>query len=114
MVAFVVDNSLWVAPTDGSKPAERLVAEDIDGVSWGSAEFVAAEEMRRNRGHWWDPTSRKLAIARVDLTNVNVWHISAPNEPTAPASYQLPSGGNEQRRRQNVCGRCVRFIADRN
>ncbi len=94
LVAFVVDNSLWVAPTDGSTPAERLVVEDIDGVSWGSAEFVAAEEMRRNRGHWWDPTSQKLAIARVDLTNVNVWHISAPNEPTdTPRAISYPAAG---------------------
>ena len=51
LVSFVVDNSLRVAPTDGSKPAATLIAEDTAGVSWGSAEFVAAEEMRRNRGH---------------------------------------------------------------
>ncbi len=94
LVAFVVQNSLWSAPTDGSKPAEPLITEDNAVVSWGSAEFVAAEEMRRNRGHWWDPTSRKLAVARVDLTDVNIWHISAPNEPgDTPRAISYPAAG---------------------
>ena len=94
LVSFVVDNSLRVAPADGSKPAATLIAEDTAGVSWGSAEFVAAEEMRRNRGHWWDPTSRKLAVTRVDLADVNVWHISAPNEPTdTPRAISYPAAG---------------------
>ena len=35
----------------------ELIAEP--GVTWGLAEFVAAEEMDRQRGFWWSPTATR-------------------------------------------------------
>ena len=40
-------------------------------VTWGSAEFVAAEEMGRGRGYWWSPDGARLAVARVDTAPVH-------------------------------------------
>ena len=41
-----------------------LLAGDEDpDVRWGIAEFIAAEEMERRRGHWWAP--RRRAVDRV-------------------------------------------------
>ena len=62
--------------------------------SWGSAEFVAAEEMRRTRGYWWSPDGTKLAVTRVDVADVAKWHISAPNNPAVePRSIRYPAAG---------------------
>ena len=41
-------------------------------VSYGVAEFVAQEEMKRLTGQWWRPDDRRIAIARVDETPVKV------------------------------------------
>ena len=43
-------SSTWTARTTGSSRRDP----DPD-VSWGLAEFVAAEEMERQRGYWWSP-----------------------------------------------------------
>jgi dipeptidyl-peptidase-4 len=92
-VAFVRDGAVHVAGIDGS--AERRIAGDDDPeVSWGLAEFVAAEEMDRLRGYWWSPDSSRLAIARVDTTPVQRWYIGDPADPaTAPATMAYPAAG---------------------
>ena len=63
-------------------------------VTWGQAEFVAAEEMRRHRGHWWSPCGTKLLVARVDNSPVRQWWISAPANPdSAPTAVRYPAAG---------------------
>ena len=49
-------------------------------MSWGLAEFLAAEEMGRARGFWWAPDGR-LAVARVDLAKVRRFHLTDPANP---------------------------------
>ena len=94
LVSFVANDGLYLASTDGAVVAQPIATEDSDTVSWGSAEFVAAEEMRRSRGHWWDPTSKKLAVTRVDVNNVSLWHIAAPNDPARePRAVRYPAAG---------------------
>ena len=69
-----------------------LVAED--GVSWGRAEFVAAEEMGRDRGFWWSGASDRLAVARVDEAAVPAWTIADPANPASPATiHRYPAAG---------------------
>ena len=99
-VSFVVGDSLWVAPTDGSAPGRPLLtpatshSTAAQTVSWGSAEFIAAEEMRRSRGHWWSPSSNALAVARVDVAPVLQWHIADPSNPATPAqTLRYPAAG---------------------
>lgn len=94
LISFVANDGLYLAPTDGSAAAQPIATDAGATVSWGSAEFVAAEEMRRSRGHWWDPTSKKLAVTRVDVSDVSVWYIAAPNDPAGkPRAVRYPAAG---------------------
>ena len=57
-----------------------MVAQE-EGVTFGLAEFVAAEEMGRSRGYWWSPDGSQLLVARVDESAVARWHIADPANP---------------------------------
>ncbi len=75
---------------------DRPLAEEPESpdVSWGSAEFVAAEELGRMRGFWWGPDGRRLLAARVDVAPVPTWYISSPIDPAAPpAPIRYPGAG---------------------
>nr|WP_295371492.1 S9 family peptidase [uncultured Sphingosinicella sp.] len=70
-LSFVRNHNLFVA--DAASGVERQLTSDGGGtLSWGSAEFVAQEEMGRRTGHWWSPDDRFLAVARVDESPVKV------------------------------------------
>jgi len=52
---------------------ERALTTEGGGtVSYGLAEFVAQEEMKRMTGQWWAPDSTRLAVARVDEADVAI------------------------------------------
>jgi dipeptidyl-peptidase 4 len=69
-----------------------LVVED--GIAWGRAEFLAAEEMGRGRGHWWGPDGVQVAVCRVDESPVASWHLGDPGTPgTPPPSIRYPAAG---------------------
>ena len=90
-VAYVHDGALRVV-TLGTG-ADAVVARE-DGVTFGLAEFVAAEEMDRSRGYWWSPDSGQLLIARVDESPVPRWHIADPAHPDRdPAEVAYPAAG---------------------
>lgn len=83
-------------PADVGIGADLAVAgpEDAAGVTFGLAEFVAAEEMGRTRGHWWSPDGEALLVARVDETPVRRWHIADPANPDRPpAEVAYPAAG---------------------
>jgi dipeptidyl-peptidase 4 len=64
------------------------------GLSFGLAEFVAAEEMGRMRGYWWAPDGSAVLIARVDETPVQRWFIADPAHPDrTPAEVGYPAAG---------------------
>lgn len=81
--------------TDGV--TDRVVPgtdEPGDTISWGTAEFVAAEEMGRGRGYWWDPDGQRVAACRVDTSPVEQWWISSPEDPSAtPRQIRYPAAG---------------------
>ncbi|MYH42632.1 MAG: S9 family peptidase [Acidimicrobiaceae bacterium] len=91
-VAYVAGPSLRVT---GDAPGDRAVVEEaVETVTWGSAEFVAAEEMGRTRGHWWSPDGRRLLAARVDTSPVPRWWIADPASPDAqPVEIRYPAAG---------------------
>ena len=100
-IAFVRDSEIHVAPTTATGfetkcvrsipgvrggstemqvPTSTRVTHGAQGrtfVSHGLAEFVAAEEMRRDRGLWWHPDSSKIAFTRVDSSNVSLVDVRA-------------------------------------
>jgi dipeptidyl-peptidase-4 len=92
-VAYVAAGSLRVVAADGS--ADRALAvPEAENVTYGLAEFVAAEEMDRTRGFWWSPDGQQLLVARVDTTPVNRWYLSDPAHPDRPpAEVAYPAAG---------------------
>ncbi len=90
-VAYVHDGALRVVIL--ATGADTVVAQQ-DGVTFGLAEFVAAEEMDRSRGYWWSPDGRRLLVARVDESPVARWHIADPANPDQdPAEVRYPAAG---------------------
>jgi dipeptidyl-peptidase 4 len=91
-VAYVSEGVLRVVDLDGE---DRILAADEDpDVSWGLAEFVAAEEMGRREGFWWAPDGSRIAAARVDETRVTTWHIFDAVDPEAtPRAVRFPAAG---------------------
>ncbi|OIV37362.1 S9 family peptidase [Mangrovactinospora gilvigrisea] len=92
-VAYAAGGALRVVDADGG--GDRALAEpDGPEVVWGLAEFVAAEEMDRHRGHWWSPDGTRLLVARVDEAPVNRWWIADPANPgSRPAEVAYPAAG---------------------
>jgi len=92
-VAWVAGRALHVGEL-GDFTDWRLVGEDDPEVTWGLAEFLAAEEMGRGRGFWWAPDGRRLAVARADTTPVGRFHLTDPANPAvAPVSLPYPAAG---------------------
>jgi dipeptidyl-peptidase-4 len=92
-IAYVSGRTLRVIGVDGSED-RALVQPESEQVSYGLAEFVAAEEMGRMRGYWWSPDGGSLLVARVDETPVQRWHIADPANPDRPATeIAYPAAG---------------------
>ena len=82
-IGYVADGALRVVAADGADDRAVAVPEG-ENVTYGLAEFLAAEEMYRTRGFWWSPDGRQLLVARVDTTPVARWHLSDPAHPDRP------------------------------
>lgn len=94
-VAYAAAGGLHVVRADGTDPRTLAPGGGPD-VSWGVAEFVAAEEMDRHRGYWWAPDGTALLVARVDESPVQRWHIADPANPgSAPAEVAYPVAGSD-------------------
>ena len=91
-LAYVRAGALRVASL--ADPADDQVLAEAAGVTFGLAEFIAAEEMGRYRGYWWSPDGSALLVARVDEAAVNRWHIADPANPDRPpAEVAYPAAG---------------------
>ncbi|HEY7174367.1 MAG TPA: DPP IV N-terminal domain-containing protein, partial [Micromonosporaceae bacterium] len=98
-IAYVSTESgygaLRVTSATSDDPNSDVLIAAEDGISWGLAEFIAAEEFGRYRGYWWSPDGNTLLAARVDETRVNRWHLSDPSDPGAsPRSIAYPYAGS--------------------
>ncbi|MGB6458080.1 MAG: DPP IV N-terminal domain-containing protein, partial [Streptosporangiaceae bacterium] len=99
LVAYVSHGALRLH--DLATGADRALADPAgaDGISFGLAEFVAAEEMGRTRGYWWAPDGSALLVARVDETPVQYWHIADPANPAGqPRAVRYPAAGTPNAR----------------
>ncbi|MEV4258588.1 prolyl oligopeptidase family serine peptidase, partial [Spirillospora sp. NPDC049652] len=82
-----------VIGADGSDD-RALITPESEQISYGLAEFIAAEEMQRMRGHWWSPDGSTVLTARVDETPVQRWTIADPANPESPATeIAYPAAG---------------------
>ncbi|HEX2785051.1 MAG TPA: prolyl oligopeptidase family serine peptidase [Ilumatobacteraceae bacterium] len=91
-LAYLCGNALRIAELDGS--TWELASDDDPNVSWGAADFIAAEEIGRNRGYWWCPDGSAIAACRVDVSDVGRWYISDPADPSEPPrEVRYPAAG---------------------
>jgi dipeptidyl-peptidase 4 len=94
-VAYTSGRTLRIAELDGS--SWELAGEAADEhVSWGTPDFIAAEEMRRFRGYWWSPDGTHIVAARVDESPVGTWYVSDPAHPEQPpTALRYPAAGTD-------------------
>ena len=94
-VAYVSAGSLRIGELDGtSRALAGADGSEPDTVSWGSADFIAAEEMGRFRGYWWSPDGTEIASCRVDDAAVEQWVIADPARPSQAArTIRYPAAG---------------------
>ncbi|OLT25576.1 peptidase S9 [Nocardiopsis sp. CNR-923] len=96
-VAYVSGGALRVIDVNaaGEDHGDRVLAEpDGDHVTWGLADFVAAEEMSRHRGFWWAPDGGSILATRVDEADVTRWHVDDPGNPEQqPTVLRYPAAG---------------------
>ncbi|MFE2595267.1 prolyl oligopeptidase family serine peptidase [Streptomyces sp. NPDC059396] len=95
-IAYAAGGALRVTGADGEGDRELAGPGPGEGedVTYGLAEFIAAEEMSRTRGFWWSPESDRLLVARVDTSPVQRWWISDPAHPDRePVRVAYPATG---------------------
>ena len=91
-VAYLAGRALRVTRLDG-RPVLDLADEDPE-VSFGAAEFGAAEEMDRHHGYWWSPDGTTLLAARVSEHDVASWWLGDPADAAAePYRQRYPFAG---------------------
>jgi dipeptidyl-peptidase 4 len=102
-VAYACDGGVRVVTLEAGDSL-LIGPEDEPRVTYGLAEFVAAEEMGRTRGYWWAPDGSAILVARVDETPVQRWHIADPANPgNAPAEVAYPAAGTANADVSLVC-----------
>ena len=91
-IAYVRGSALYMCDMQGNE--ECLTYKTALDVTWGVAEFVAAEEMNRQRGYWWSPNSDALVVERVDNSPIDLITIADPSQPTdEPQTRRYPFAG---------------------
>ena len=95
-VSFIRDQNLIVFELASGR--ERAITRAGGGlVSFGTAEFIAQEEMDRKTGYWWSPDEKYLAYTRVDespVTEVERFEIYADNVKVVRQRYPAAGGRN--------------------
>lgn len=92
-IAYVTEGALRVVGAEGEDD-NALAEPESETVSYGLAEFIAAEEMGRSRGFWWSPDSTRLLVARADDAPVPRWWIADPARPERePQHVAYPAAG---------------------
>ena len=111
-LAYVCGNALRIAELDGS--SWELASDEDPDVSWGSADFIAAEEMPSQPRLLVESRRRGLAACRVDVAAVEQWYIADPADPGDPRG-RGPLSGRRHRptRRRPPCARASTAAASR-
>jgi dipeptidyl-peptidase 4 len=95
-IAYIRDYNLFVYDLETDQ--ERAITTGgTETKSFGTAEFVAQEEMDRRKGFWWLPDSQTIVYQVNDSSKVEVWYVgdpSAPQNPPYPSRYPRPGKDN--------------------
>lgn len=95
LIACVRNGSLRVI--DAASGQEwALATSEGPTIEYGTAEFVAAEEMDRREGYWFSPDASKIAYTRVDTAGLEIFTIADPVAPERPAqTWPYPRPGKK-------------------
>jgi dipeptidyl-peptidase 4 len=95
-VSFIRAQNLVVY--DLSTSTQRAITRDGGGlISYGTAEFIAQEEMGRTTGYWWSPDEKRIAFTRVDespVAEVDRFEIYADSVKVIKQRYPAAGAGN--------------------
>jgi dipeptidyl-peptidase 4 len=92
-IGYLDDRALCVVRLDGTPVAG--LSDDDPEVSYGAAEFAAAEELGRHHGFWWSPDGRQLLVARVDTRDVTACWLGDPTDnEQEPFRQRYPRAGH--------------------
>lgn len=92
-IAVVREGDLYVIDV-ASGSERRLTTRPRPSIEYGTAEFVAQEEMGRMEGYWWSPDSRSLLVEEFDTEGVEpMTTIDFDHPATPPASRPYPRPG---------------------
>lgn len=70
-VSYVRDQNLYIKPANGGTET-ALTTEGKNALSFGTAEFIAQEELDRFTGYWWSPDEARIVYTRVDESGVDI------------------------------------------
>jgi len=92
-IGYARDGDFYVMDvTTGDE--RRLTDHEHPRVHYGMAEFVAQEEMGRDKGYWWSPDSSAVLYQRTDTRDVVTFRIMDPADPgKAPREWAYPRAG---------------------
>lgn len=94
LVAFSEGADFVVASIAGEEIFRKV--SEAEYVTYGLVDFIAAEELGRYRGHWWNPNSKEILFERNDETNVDIRWIADPTFPESQArAHKYPSAGTK-------------------
>ncbi len=92
-IAYASGNDLRMVDLS-SLTDQPVMQSGNDAISYGRADFIAAEEMGRSRGFWWSPDASMLLVTRVDENPVEQWWIGDPAHPERqPNAVRYPAAG---------------------
>jgi dipeptidyl-peptidase-4 len=93
-ISFVRDQTLFALDIKKDLLL-RLSPQGNETVSYGTAEFIAQEEMDRQTGYWWSPNDEYIAYTRVDESAVSTRHRFEIHSDRADLIEQrYPAAGN--------------------
>jgi dipeptidyl-peptidase-4 len=91
LLACVEERSVRVLTIEHAPTTLAVIDPDGEHEFLGRPDFIAAEELGRFEGMWWDPTSRWLLVQRTDDADLAEWTIANPGEPAArPQTVRYP------------------------
>lgn len=70
-VSYVRDQNLYIKALAGGTET-ALTTDGKDALSFGTAEFIAQEELDRFTGYWWSPDEARIVYTRVDESGVDI------------------------------------------
>jgi dipeptidyl-peptidase-4 len=99
LLACLVDRTMTVVPVDDPSTPVATLAPAHEHEVLGRPDFIAAEELGRFTGMWWDPGGRYLLVQRTDERPLPMWTLPNPGNPAAaPVTVRYPAAGGENAR----------------